>query len=354
MNIGYSFWGHLADYRVKDGQLISTPDGNASYSWSIVNELTKRGHTVYRMMPDRDYELVTQMGIQAFKSFAMYKRMQAYRDLIPVRPGQVLPHLDVLLHEWRMPIRGRNTAEMIGQEGYQPDFHIQEELLNFYADETNIVAMDLDYAMRPSDDRWATKVVELGWKRDYDSHVEIPFDFSCIDEFKCRPAELKICYIGNRYGRDAEFDKYLGQLALHTNIAVDCWGNWLQKPDSVTRFPRVRFHDRAHPSKFREIYGSSAVTPLILRPDYNEYGFMTARIWECALFGSIPVLPREFRSPVHYLPDELIVDSWEDVARLARKAYDNPIWRQQTLHQVRDQLSFMDVSNFVDRILECR
>ena len=52
---GYSYWGFLGDTKMdKDGNLLSTPDGNAFYSWSIIRQLQKDGYVVVQVMPDRD------------------------------------------------------------------------------------------------------------------------------------------------------------------------------------------------------------------------------------------------------------------------------------------------------------
>ena len=59
MRIGYSYWGFLGDRKYDDnGKILSTPDGNAFYSWSIINKLQSDGHTVFvqRLPVSQDLE----------------------------------------------------------------------------------------------------------------------------------------------------------------------------------------------------------------------------------------------------------------------------------------------------------
>ena len=45
MNVGYSYWGFLGDKKLDEKfNEVSTPDGNAFYSWSIIREIQKRGN----------------------------------------------------------------------------------------------------------------------------------------------------------------------------------------------------------------------------------------------------------------------------------------------------------------------
>ena len=63
MRLGYSYWGFLGDYKEDHlGNALSTPDGNASYSWSIIHEAQSRGHEVYLMQQDRDWPAYKRHG----------------------------------------------------------------------------------------------------------------------------------------------------------------------------------------------------------------------------------------------------------------------------------------------------
>ena len=58
--VGYGFWGYLSDRKVlPDGKEAKTPDGNAFYSWCIIDALINVFGKVVRIFPRRDatYEL---------------------------------------------------------------------------------------------------------------------------------------------------------------------------------------------------------------------------------------------------------------------------------------------------------
>ena len=98
MRIGYSFWGFTSDYRIRNGKEISSPDGCFLYVWAVFQELIKRGHTVYRMMPDQDEEAVKKYGKNAFSLFSQDKRYASYHQALQADLNQ-LPELDVLFLE---------------------------------------------------------------------------------------------------------------------------------------------------------------------------------------------------------------------------------------------------------------
>jgi len=78
MRLGYAYWGFLADRKIEDGKEVSTPDGNAAYSWSILWEAQRRGWTTYLMQKDRDIECYIRHGKRSFTSFSWKKRYDAY------------------------------------------------------------------------------------------------------------------------------------------------------------------------------------------------------------------------------------------------------------------------------------
>jgi hypothetical protein len=53
-NVGYFYWGFLGDKKFNDKlQEVSTPDGNAFYSWSILKDLLDKNYNVF-VPSDRD------------------------------------------------------------------------------------------------------------------------------------------------------------------------------------------------------------------------------------------------------------------------------------------------------------
>jgi hypothetical protein len=91
--IFYNYWGYLSN-RIG----ISAPDGNASYSPWIINELVKRGFKVYGPPIDRDLAIVNNYGIDiSFNNFSKFKRIKAYKSLNFTNIHDLPSNLDYLL-----------------------------------------------------------------------------------------------------------------------------------------------------------------------------------------------------------------------------------------------------------------
>ena len=388
MKIGYSFWGFLGDMKFTPfGKLASTPDGNAFYSWSIINELQKRGHDVFFMMPDRDADGIAVIGRDImFNSWASDKRRSAYdnaikcmstmddymltkRSVFGFWDAAGCNDLDVILHEWRMEIPGRNTEECrdVLKNDWQSDLFIQNCVID-YCEERDIklVVFDLDYKVTEGDiDKMMSRgidvtVLELGnkWKdKEWAKKVFIPFDFTSIYEFKpeCFVND-KLVYVGNRYERDWCIDKY-----IPTDMdGVAVYGNWDEGGrDSKKKWPGIDFRHRLQTCEMHDVYSDSATTILLAKRDYCEFGFMTARIIEALFYCSVPLFIEEYG-------DELIeqfaggasgyltVRSVDDVVKKSNELFTNYTMRCTIINNMRERVrKFMDVKFFVDELLSC-
>lgn len=344
MKVGYSFWGFLSDYRLFNGEEISASDGCYLYVWSIINELVKRGHSVYRMMPDRDNESVSKYGLEAFSLFSKDKRYRAYNSL----QEKKYPELDVLFLEWRWEIPGRNSGTDKNNSEYTPDLDIQTQLLDYYSKtDTIIIASDQDYKMNSEDYKKVDVVFDWGFKHGW--HVDVPFDWEEIWQFPIK--ELRtypICYVGSRYERDWAVDKYLGSIG--SNVDITLFGNWLERGrESDKKWPSLKFPSNKRISNFelKEILSSTFLSPLLAKEDYCKFGLMTGRIIECLLFGCVPVGVSEFYGVRKYLPEGLVISDANHFLGLAK---DNQVSKMLLIDQLRSSLSWMDVSHFVDRI----
>ena len=229
--IGYAFWGFLGDKKFNDVfEEISTPDGNAFYSWSIIRELQKRGKSVCYLMDDRDKFGFNLLGAELFGSWCKHERTKAYLDL---RNNSYYNcgKLDLILLEWRWEIEGRNELHLEGKEGWQPDLKYRNEILKKANDEKiPLIVFDLDYKLTEEDIiKYNIKyVIELGdkWKNSSlvkSKKIFIPFDFEFINVFAVKDAcRNSLIYVGNRYERDWCIDKYIPE------DLEDCiiYGNW--------------------------------------------------------------------------------------------------------------------------------
>jgi hypothetical protein len=361
LRLGYSFWGFLGDVKFDPaGQPLSTPDGNASYSWSILHEAQRRGWRTHLMMPDRDRPAWAQRGADVFSSFSRDMRASAYSSAWRKGDGRVfLPELDVLLVEWRFPIPGRN----VGPGANQPDLEIQSRLLEHYKSRgTRVVLWDLDHKLTGLDEAWwdpdavfETSVAprELTRKR---VRVEPPFVTGELLQHPTLPSDpwRELVYVGSRYERDDVITQYVGPVAARRPGRVEFHGNWLRDLQACERlWPGVKFHDRVTMADFRRVYGSAVACPLLAKRSYMETGFITPRIWEALLFGTIPVGFTEHRGIREYLPDELVVGSSGELGAVAdRLLFMTREKRDELRRSLVERIEFMDARHFVDRVQE--
>lgn len=302
MRIGYSCWGFVGE------GVVNTPDGGRSHRRTLLEALGQRGHQLVLLQPDRDrLEAGQAIDLGDFCSWS-----------------DGFPDIDLLWLEWRWPIRGRNTPADRSQPGFTPDRDRQTELLRRYTDEglpTLIWDKDLQLA---EDDRLRllpnVVVCEAALcPRGHARRLLFPVDDAVLDAAQQDPSpyfgqgELDLVYVGNRYGRDAAFDRYFAPAAAHLDHRV--YGKW----EGVERWPGVEFAGRVGFGEVTDLYRSALATVLILPPRYVAAGQMTQRIFEAALSGCFPLLPREVRGASAFVPPALQVGSGEEVASACQK-----------------------------------
>lgn len=362
LRVGYSAWGFLGDNKIENGIEVSTPDGNASYSWSILWELQQRGYQVFWMQKNRDAEAVSQFWRKNFSSFSNEKRWLAYQATYQTG-GRDLPDLDILLLEWRFPIPGRNTDDDVMSSAYQPDLRRQSQLLEHYsARGTKIVVWDLDHKLTVADEEmllkldrkvavFETSVSPLNqWITR--TRVEPPVVPSALTEHPTLPSDAmqKSVYIGSRYERDDVITEWLGPLMNFFPMSVQFWGNWMNTVDECRKlWPHVKYNARVTMKDFRRVYGNASTCPLLAKRSYLESGFITPRPWEAVIFGTIPVGLgthkgiEQYTPIVAHTPTEMISHAaWLSRCSLQER---NTI-REETAHL----LSRCDVKHFVDRL----
>lgn len=387
MKVGYSYWGFLGDYKFDDdNDLVSTPDGNAFYSSSIINSLQEAGYEVIQVMPDRDMPGYDSMRDFLFSSWGTMMRSIAYRKMVrnyvKKQPNWTisdyfncierfwdvsgLQDVKFILHEYRFCIEGRNdTASfMHGEYGFQPDYMIQLALFNYcIKHEVFVYIFDLDYKLDEAIlDKWKAnglkfKVIELGnkWacRGDEALRVQIPFSWDVMlaeaDINSVFSKTKSICYVGNRYERDETVYKYLDPIGN-----VDVYGKWLY---GDVDFSGLVFHGRVHVPQMKEAYRTHMATLLMAKQEYYEHEFMTARILEAVFYGCIPFFAEEYGDNVittyaGIFSNLLKVRSAEELMTKTRMLEDDRELAHHVLCYLVYHLGFMSSDKFVEVLEE--
>lgn len=299
MRIGYLFRGFLGDIkRDYDLNELSTPDGNATYSWSIEHECQRRRYQLIPLGPNLDAPAAGAFGEDIFSACSQEKRVASYERML--RRGwtrlsdRTFPELDVVLVEWRWPIPGRNTPADRFTPGYQNDLERQEEVLREYSSRgTPIIIWDLDHKLTPEDERkWGFDVIETAVKPRGD-HISVKPP--CISEdllqfdIDDRLPMHHIGYIGSRYERDSVIDEWIRPITPERTHRAKFWGKWEPADEVSARWPGITFAGRIGVRDFYKAYSRVATVPILAKPSYYECGFMTPRLAEAVTFGSIPI-----------------------------------------------------------------
>lgn len=364
MRIGYLFRGFLGDVKLDHSlRELSTPDGNATYSWSIEHECQRRGYKLIPLGLNLDAPAAAALGEDLFSSFSREKRAASYERMLRrgwTRLSDVnFPELDLVLIEWRWPIPGRNTDADRGTPNFQGDLDRQRDVLRHYADRgVPVIVWDLDHKltrddeMALSDDLFRVIETAVAPRRLLKprTRVEPPTVTSellqhDIDE---RMPTHHLGYIGSRYERDEEIDRWILPITPPGTHRAKFWGKWEPGEEVRSRWPGVTFAGRIGVRDFLAAYSRVAAVPLLGKASYRESGFITPRPWEAVLFGSIPIglsghLGIEEYAPVADDPERLlaIAQHWRSLSPIRRR-----VVREEAAHM----LSHMDVRNFVDAL----
>lgn len=362
MRIGYLFRGFLGDVKFdSDLNEVSSPDGNATYSWSIEHEANRRRYQLIPLGDNLDAPAASAHGADLFSAFSRDKRAASYERML--RRGwsklsnRMFPEVDVVLLEWRWPIPGRNTPEDKGKPGYQNDLERQVEVLNVYRDRgTPIVIWDLDHKLSAVDFRKhgladccviETAVDPAPWAH----RVEPPTVAADLlqHDIDDRMPAYHLGYIGSRYERDETIDKWIRPIAPANTHRVKFWGKWEPADEVRQRWPGVAFAGRIGVRGFRDAYSRVAGVPLLAKDSYYRAGFITPRPWEAVLFGSVPIGLAEHKGIDQYC--EYVADSPERLLEIATWMRTiSPIRRRVLREDAAHRLSHMDVRGFMDVI----
>jgi len=364
MRIGYLFRGFLADVKLgSDLSEVSTPDGNATYSWSIEHECERRGYKLIPLGTNLDAPAASTMGEDIFAAFSQRKRLLSYERMLARGWSKLserrFPELDLVLIEWRWPIPGRDTPEDRGKAWYQNDLERQQAVLNYYLGRVPVVVWDLDHKLTLEDEcyleHWGVRVIETAVRPVRGLlprfRVEPPFvtaDLLQHDIDDHRPV-YHLGYIGSRYERDGTIDEWIRPITPLGTHRAKFWGKWEPAGEVRQRWPGIKFEGRIGVRGFRDAYSRVAAVPLLAKESYYRCGFITPRPWEALLFGSVPVGLSCHHGVTRYAP--YVADSPEELLEHARSLRNvSPIRRRVIREEAVHMLSHMDVRNFVDAL----
>lgn len=362
MRIGYLFRGFLGDVKLDStGNELSTPDGNATYSWSIEHECNRRGYKLIPLGPNLDAPAARFLGASAFSAFSGDRRAASYERMLKsgwTKLSDVeFPELDLVLIEWRWPIPGRNTPDDRGKPDYQPDLDRQKAVIKHYSDlDVPIVIWDLDHKVTLDDEELLedrVKIIETAVKpRNIlipRKRIEPP---TIIADLLQHPIDRRLPthhlgYIGSRYERDETIDHWIKPITPVNTHRAKFWGKWEPAEDVKARWPGVTFSGRIGVKDFRSAYSRVAAVPLLAKESYYRTGFITPRPWEAILFGTIPVGLTGHLGIEQYT--EFVAKDAEHLLEIAKHIRNvSPIRREVIREEAAHRLSHMDARHFVD------
>lgn len=352
----YNFWGYLSD-RIN----VSAPDGNASYSSWIINEVVDRGFEVYGPSIDRDLkDIINIHGLhKSFAGFAHDKRIKAYKALKFTGIDNLPSNLDYLLLEWRFETI-YNTLDKT-DKNFCPDLLIQNTLLEKYMNtKTKIIILDLDYKLTKEDiDKIQPyKILEQGIKPKFGTCISLGVDPEVLFEILPKTKIKDFSYVGNEYEREDDIANNLDKYSKYYPNMVHFYGNWPREDKKWFRdkYPNISYHDRIGLGEFGDAMSDSYVVPLLAKQEYKDNGFMTFRFVEALMFGTLPVGYNNFFGIEKYLPDELIIDDGNfqssnnviNKLKIENKKYYSELRRYLIEEKVN---KYFNIKNFIDEVL---
>jgi hypothetical protein len=332
------------------------------------------------LQKDRDWTAFTRRGKYDFEAFSQDRRFYSYLKCGRTVQGDEawavgpdLPSLDLLFVEWRFPIPGRNTPDAKGKQGYQPDLERQDELLEHYGKiGTPLAIWDLDHKLTEDDERRIlgrrsrAVVLETSMAPRQGLlprvRVEPPVAIQDLRQLtpKAPNPNKKLVYVGSRYERDDIIEEWIRPVSDRFPRQVEFYGNWTAEynfNEVRSKWPNVKYCDRITMKDFYSAYGDAVACPLLAKRGYLETGFITPRIWEALMFGTIPVGLATHNGIAQYLPPHLIAQSPEHLGDIVEQLGGMDVKTRGVIRDdVISRIKFMDASNFVsvlEKVRQC-
>lgn len=249
-------------------------DGGSYIRIPLLRELTNRGHTVYAEFPDpgnygKDGTTVLdELGIK-HESLRYRQRLTEIIEIDFLE--RVIDRLDVLVVEARKSgfehfARQRDIVEQ-GRENNIPVFVFDR---NNWAQHHPVG----DLLLRPyvqENEYWDQEQVFFPyWRSDVPkSEIEPQYD---------------LVYVGNRYGREEQMDRFLDGLE---DLDILVAGNWPDRDQEVTSKYDFDFIGSTPHYSTIPLLKLGKATFHVGKPDYNDLGMVTMRPFEAAMANRV-------------------------------------------------------------------
>lgn len=301
MRIGIHYHGLLYDFEEHRHASVDTPDGHRFGRPILVRELLRRGHEVI-ILNERREEFGT-FGLSYDEGDASVK--------YSIEENETCPDLDVVFLEYRWSTyKNDRLHPQHVPSRYEPDLDRQRDVIEAYRGRLPIIAWDTDLKMTPEFEELHPELIladpSLETNRLTRSRVSLPFWTDWKQLLPTTEPYPIYGYIGNRYEREEQFQKYYfhsQNMLRSAGIQTMMHGNWLQtspergRPqDLIRENTHVAFGHRMNFLDSMCLMNRFICTTHVSKQSYYETGFVSPRYLEALAVGCPALVPEEMAS----------------------------------------------------------
>jgi hypothetical protein len=181
-----------------------------------------------------------------------------------------------------------------------------------------------------SDLNWLDSREFLFWHSNYQGKLNYPSgnDLERVWDF---------IYLGNVYGRQDSFKRFLGDVDIEKNAV---FGNWIStdtKREFSSQFNNLNFYGTTNHNLTIPLINAAKFTLQIL-PDWAiEKGLMTARVFNAVSAKTLCFIDNRIFGAEYLFPKELLVSNSKEMIEKIKYFKDNPIEYRRVMEE-RDKL----------------
>lgn len=355
-SIGFYCWGALTD-KVSENLRKNDPAGYAFQFTLALYAFLQNDWDVYWFYPrcKEDFDIY---GKQAFAAFETERRWKIYNSLKFINPlTDDLPQLDVLISMYRWD-RGEQYKQIYGDD----DLKVQTILFERYKNIPKIV-WDDDFKL-PLDFKLDNTIIAYTSlkSRNYSLpafYLPYPFNYPLVFSAQLKNSLKHIVYVGNRYERDEQFERWYVNYSQYNKYKVHVYGNWFRTYDDLylnKKWWFICYHDRIGFQDFYKTYSDGISCVIISKNEYSQYNKITPRFFEVVYFGSLPIIPPENESAYgNLVVDNLKIQSIDELKDCIKELQSMPLTQYNLLrYKIWDniQVAGFTVNNYYNTILK--